>query len=69
MKRSLIVYESGLADNEIGNMVNQLNYPLYLLGFPKNELSKIGLYTLIEAGGSLYHEVIDVSYNNKLVGI
>lgn len=69
MKRSLIVYESNLQDNQVKYMMNQISYPMYMIGLPKNQLSLQGLQYVINAAGTLYHEVIDFSYNSKLINI
>ena len=69
MKRSLIVYESGLADEQVGYLVNQVSYPMHTLAFPKNHISLLGLEHILNAAGTLYHEVIDCSYNSKLISI
>jgi hypothetical protein len=50
-------------------MMNQISYPMYMVGLPKNQLSLIGLEYVINAAGTLYHEVIDFSYNSKLISI
>ncbi len=49
--------------------MNQISYPMYMVGLPKNQLSLIGLEYVISAAGTLYHEVIDFSYNSKLISI
>ena len=69
MKRSLIIYESNLQDNQINYMMNQISYPMHTIGLPKNQLSILGLEYVINAASTLYHEVIDFSYNAKLISI
>lgn len=68
-KRSLIVYESNLQDNQVNYMMKQISYPMYMIGLPKNQLSLIGLEDVINAASTLYHEIIDLSYNSKLINI
>jgi hypothetical protein len=50
-------------------MLGQLNYPMQMIGFPRNNLSIISLEQCIEAASNLYHEVIDFSYNKQLNAI
>lgn len=69
IKRSLIVYESNLLDNQVNYMMNQISYPMHMIGLPKNQLSILGLEYVINAASTLYHEVIDFSYNSKLISI
>ncbi len=48
IKRTLILYESELEDDELSRILNILNYPFFALGFPKNKLSISGLINAIE---------------------
>lgn len=50
-------------------MMNQISYPMHTIGLPKNQLSIMGLQHVINAASTLYHEVIDLSYNSRLVSI
>jgi hypothetical protein len=63
------VYESNLQDNHVNYMMNQISYPMYMIGLPKNQLSLLGLEHVINAAGTLSHESIDFSYNAKLISI
>ena len=63
IKRTLIVYESNLNDDQVKYMMNQISYPMHAIGLPKNQLSIIGLEYTINASSRLYHEVIDFSVN------
>ena len=42
---------------------------MHTIGLPKNYLSLLGLEKVINAANTLYHEVIDCSYNSKLVSV
>ena len=55
MKRTLVVYESNLQDNHVNYMMNQISYPMFMIGLPKNQLSLIGLEYVINAAGTLCH--------------
>lgn len=50
-------------------MMNQISYPMHTIGLPKNQLSIMGLELMINAASTLYHEVIDCSFNSKLISI
>jgi hypothetical protein len=50
-------------------MMNQISYPMHTIGLPKNSLSLLGLEHVINAANTLYHEVIDCSYNSKLISV
>jgi hypothetical protein len=39
VKRSLIVYDSQLEDEHVDEILTQISYPMYLIGFPTNNLS------------------------------
>jgi len=69
IKRTLIVYESNLNDDQVKYMMNQISYPMHAIGLPKNQLSIIGLEYTINASSRLYHEVIDFSFNAKMMSI
>ena len=69
MKRSLVVYESDLHDNHVNYIMNQISYPMHMIGLPKNQLSLIGLEYVINAAGTLCQSIIDFSYNSKLISI
>lgn len=69
LKRTLIVYESNLQDDHVNYMMNQISYPMHTIALPKNQLSLMGLEAVINAASTLYHEVIDCSYNTKLISI
>jgi hypothetical protein len=58
-----------LQDEQISYMMNQISYPMHTIGLPKNSLSLLGLEHVINAANTLYHEVIDCSYNSKLISV
>ena len=39
LKRTLIVYDSDLTDENVKYILNQISYPMYMIGFPNNALS------------------------------
>lgn len=49
--------------------MKQISYPMHTIGLPKNQLSLMGLEHVLNAAGTLYHEVIDFSYNAKMISI
>lgn len=69
IKRTLVLYESNLQDEQVSYMMNQISYPMHTIGLPKNSLSLLGLEHVINAANTLYHEVIDCSYNSKLISV
>lgn len=69
LKRTLIIYDSELTDETVRQVLTQLSYPMYMLGFPNNCLSVESLDNCIQSASNLYQEVIDYSYNSKLTSI
>jgi hypothetical protein len=69
IKRTLVIYESNLQDEQVSYMMNQISYPMHTIGLPKNQLSLLGLEQVVNAANTLYHEVIDCSFNAKLISI
>ena len=55
MKRTLVVYESNLQDEQVSYMMRQISFPMHTIGLPKNHLSLLGLEHVINAAGTLYH--------------
>lgn len=49
--------------------MNQISFPMYAISLPKNQLSLTGLEIVITASSILSHEVIDLSYNAKLMSL
>lgn len=43
IKRTLVLYESNLQDDQVSYMMNQISYPMHTIGLPKNHLSILGL--------------------------
>ena len=50
-------------------MLANISYPMHTLGFPENDLSIKSLEYTIQKSSDFYNEVIDFSYNKKLLTI
>ena len=49
--------------------IEGINFPMYSIGFPNNDLSVKALNYAIEKSSDLYNQVLDFSYNTKLTTI
>ena len=69
VKRTIVVYESELIDEEAAKILNYISYPFYAVGFPRNKLSHESLFYAIDKSSDLYNEILDFSFNEKIVSI
>jgi hypothetical protein len=66
IKRSLIIYESELEDDECKKILENISFPVSMIGFPKNNLTQRALENTIEKSSDLQIEIIDFSYNKGM---
>jgi len=69
VKRSIVIYDSELIDEELIKILSNISYPMHTLGFPQNDLSIKSLEHTIYKSSDFFNEILDFSYNKKLLTI